>query len=344
MIKPIGYNRPLYILAFGNQGSLKSNLFTLHCDLTPTQSEELAQSRQIIYDGFKVAVAAGILKEKAGILIDEQLGADILWDARANGFVTACPVDKSGLDEFDFKHGEDFAKHIEAVQPSFCKALVRYNPEGDFYLNRRQLIRLKRLSDYLRNHGKSRFMVELLVPPERAQLHRFKGDKKAYDVKLRPKLILLAIHQLQNCGIEPDVWAIEGLERHEDYEHIVDAAQRDGRDQVGCIVLGGWEDEDEVCNRLMAASAVKGFIGFAVEPVTFWDTLTTLKAKEIGRERAVWEIARSFQWFADIYEQFAPIDKSREKKRQDTIRHYWDRWLMRKHVSALSNRVIDAGH
>jgi len=282
MIKQIGYNRPLYIQPLDNQDSFKSNLFGWHGDLTQAQSAELAQSKQIIYDGFKVAVAAGISNEKAGILVDEQFGADILCDAKANGFVTACPVEKSGLDEFDFQHGENFARCIEAVQPTFCKALVRYNPEGDFYSNRRQLMRLQRLSNYLQNHSQSRFMLELVVPPEKAQLNRFKGDKKAYDLKLRPKLILLAIHHFQNCGIEPDVWKIEGFDRREDCERIVEAAQRDGREQVGCIISGGAEDEDKVCNWLMTAAGVRGFNGFAVGPATFWDTLRTLKAKELG--------------------------------------------------------------
>jgi len=75
-------------------------------------------------------VRNGVPKEKAGILVDEQFGAAILRDASAEGYSTACPAEKSGQDEFDFEYGEDFAKHIEAFHPSFCKVLVRYNPEG----------------------------------------------------------------------------------------------------------------------------------------------------------------------------------------------------------------------
>ena len=89
-------------------------------------------------------------EEKAGILVDEQFGAAILRDAAAKGIITACPAEKSGQDEFDFEYGEDFARHIEAFDPTFCKVLVRYNPEGDRALNQRQAARLKRLSDYLR--------------------------------------------------------------------------------------------------------------------------------------------------------------------------------------------------
>src|SRR5207249_10287147 len=66
----------------------------------------------------------------------------------------------------------------------------RYNPEGDRELNRRQAARLRHLSEYLHRKGRSRFMFELLVPAEKAQLQLIAGDKKAYDLELRPRLMV----------------------------------------------------------------------------------------------------------------------------------------------------------
>src|SRR5262249_41796864 len=156
---------------------------------------------------------AGVPREKAGILVDEKFGAAILRDAAKQGYTIAAPAEKSGQDEFDFEYGEDFAAHIEAFHPTFCKVLVRYNPEGDGAMNERQTARLKRLSDYLHDNSQSRFMFELLVPAEKAQLDRLNGDKKAYDLNVRPRLMLETILQLQDAGVEPDVWKIEGLDR-----------------------------------------------------------------------------------------------------------------------------------
>src|SRR5207248_7250984 len=169
--------------------------------LTPEQTAEIAAAKQVIYDGFKAAVAGGVPKAKAGILVDEQFGAAILHDAAQNGYVTACPAEKSGQDEFDFEYGADFAKHIEMFNPTFCKVLVRYNPEGEKALNQRQAARLKRLSDYLHGKGRSKFMFELLVPAEPAQLDRLKGDKKAYDRELRPGLMVRSIQEFQDAGV-----------------------------------------------------------------------------------------------------------------------------------------------
>src|SRR5271169_6134872 len=202
----VGFDKPLYVLPFDHRGSFQKTMFGWDGALSPQQTAEIAAAKRVIYDAFTTALHAGVPKEKAGILVDEQFGAAILRDARAEGYSTACPAEKSGQDEFDFEYGEDFGKHIEAFHPTFCKVLVRYNPEGDQSLNRRQAARLKRLSEYLHsNQSRSRFMFELLVPAEKAQLDQLKGDKKAYDLELRPRMMVQAIRELQGAGVEPDV-------------------------------------------------------------------------------------------------------------------------------------------
>ena len=297
-----GFDQPLYVLPFDHRGSFQKKMFGWDGELSSEQTAEIAAAKRVIYDSFTAAVSAGVPKERAGILVDEQFGAAILRDATAAGYTTACPAEKSGQDEFDFEYGEDFAKHIEAFHPTFCKVLVRYNPQGDQSLNQRQKARLKRLSDYLHNQSRSRFMFELLVPAEKAQLDRLKGDKKAYDLELRPKLMAQTIEQLQDAGVEPDVWKIEGLDRQEDCAKIVASARRGGRNQVGCIILGRGEDDKRVREWLTTAAAVPGFIGFAVGRTTFWDPLVDWRGKKITRNAAVAEIARRYQEFVEIFE------------------------------------------
>jgi 5-dehydro-2-deoxygluconokinase len=301
-MKTIGYDKPLYILPFDHRGSFETKMFGWHGDLTAAQTGEIAATKQVIYDGFKAAVEAGVPKEKAGILVDEQFGADILRDAAAQNYTVACPAEKSGQEEFDFEYGEDFAAHIEAFRPNFSKVLVRYNPEGDEALNRRQSSRLKRLSDYLYNKSQSRFMFELLVPAEKAQLDLVKGDKKAYDLSLRPRLMVQAIHELQDAGVEPDVWKVEGLDHRDDCEKIVAAARRGGRDTVGCIVLGRGEDNKKVREWLTTAAGVTGFVGFAVGRTVFWEPLVDFRAKKITRDGAIAEIANRYREFVGIFE------------------------------------------
>ncbi len=298
-----GFDRPLYVLPFDHRGSFETGMFGWTGALTSAQAGQIVEAKQVIYDGFKAAVAAGVPKLKAGILVDEQFGAGILQDAKTHGFTTACPVEKSGQDEFDFEYDEDFPSHIEAFQPTFCKVLVRYNPEGNQALNRRQSDRLRRLSDYLHSSSRSLFMFELLVPAEKAQLEKVGGDKRTYDLEIRPRLMVRAIEELQDAHVEPDVWKIEGLDRREDCERVVAAASYGGRDKVGCIVLGRGEHDNKVREWLRIAATVPGFIGFAVGRTDFWEPLVGWRAKQSTREAAVNEIARRYREFVDIFEK-----------------------------------------
>jgi len=298
-----GFDKPLYILPFDHRGSFQQKMFGWNGELSSQQTAEIAAAKRLIYDAFREAVSAGVPKEKAGILVDEQFGSTILRDAAAEGYATSCPAEKSGQDEFDFEYGDDFVKHIETFHPTFCKVLVRYNPEGDKILNRRQTDRLKRLSDYLHSgRSRSRFMFELLVPAEKAQLDRLKGNKRAYDLELRPRLMVQTIEELQDAEIEPDVWKIEGLDRREDCKEIVASARRGGRTAVGCIILGRGEDDAKVREWLTTAAAVPGFIGFAVGRTSFWEPLVDWRANTITRNAAVAEIARRYKEFVEIFE------------------------------------------
>ncbi|MBV8413208.1 MAG: DUF2090 domain-containing protein [Alphaproteobacteria bacterium] len=298
-----GFDHPLYILPFDHRGSFQTGLFGWKPPISDAQTAEVVTSKQIIYDGFRAALAGGAPAQKAGILVDEQFGAAILRDAKAAGVVTACSAEKSGQKEFVFEYGEDFARHIEAFDPTFCKVLVRYNPEGDRTLNRRQAGRLKRLSDYLAHANRSLFMFELLVPAEKAQLERLKGDKKAYDLEVRPRLMIEAIRELQAAGVEPDLWKIEGLDRREDCQKIVATARAGGRDHVGCIVLGRGEDDAKVWEWLGVAAKVPGFVGFAVGRTVFWNPLVAWRAGKATPEQAANQIAGRYREFVDLFEE-----------------------------------------
>ena len=299
---PRGFTHPLYILPFDHRGSFETGMFGWHGELNQEQTAQIADAKQVIYEGFQFAVSAGVPKEEAGLLVDEQFGAAILKDAARIGFQTACPAEKSGQDEFDFEYGDDFVAHIEAFHPTFCKVLVRYNPEGDSVTNQRQASRLRRLSDYLAQTRKSLFMFELLVPATKEQLEQVNNDKKAYDLQIRPRLMVQTIEELQDAGVEPDVWKIEGLDRREDCLSIVQAARRNGRDTVGCIVLGRGENEDKVEQWLTTAASVPGFIGFAVGRTDFWQPLVDWRNGKRTRESASAEIARRYQEFVQLFE------------------------------------------
>ncbi len=298
---PRGFTQPLYVLPFDHRGSFETGIFGWHGTLAPEQTAQIADAKRVIYDGFKTAIASGVPREHAAILVDEQFGAAILRDAAADGFHFAMPVEKSGQEEFDFEYGDNFAAHIEAFHPTFAKVLVRYNPGGDRALNQRQAERLRKLSDYLATADRSLFMFELLVPPEKAQLAAVNDDHAAYDLQIRPGIMTRAIQELQDAGVDPDIWKIEGLDRRADCEAIVASARRNGRANVGCIILGRGENEAKVREWLTTAASVPGFIGFAVGRTDFWQPIVDWRAGRLSREDAVSAIADHYRSFVEIF-------------------------------------------
>lgn len=297
----LGYDQALYVLPFDHRQSYVTDMFHFKPPLDATQRDQVIDSKQLIYEGFRQALTEGVPFDAAGILVDEQFGAAILRDARQRGCVTALSVERSGTDEFEFEYGADFASHIEAFDPTFAKVLVRYNPEGDPALNLRQLGRLKQLSEYCRRRQR-RFMFELLVPSTDDQLARAGGDKGTFDRQARPLLMQQALHVLQDAGIEPDVWKVEGLDLHADGERMVQIARRGGRDQVGCIVLGRGADEAKVRAWLTVAAGVPGFIGFAVGRTSFWDAVSGYRAQTLTRAEAASQIAGRLREWVGVFE------------------------------------------
>jgi myo-inositol catabolism protein IolC len=300
----IGYNKPLYILPFDHRSSFEKGLYGWSGALSADETECIARTKEVIYDGFKFALGTGLAKNRAGILVDEQFGARILRDASANGLITAMPAEKSGEVEFQFEFGTQYAAHIEQFKPTFVKVLVRYNPEDDETMNCRQAARLKELCDYCHSHN-FYFMFELLVPATHAQLDVVEGDQHLYDRDLRPPLMVAALTQLQNAGVEPDVWKIEGLDRREDCLKIAEAARRDGREQVGCIILGRGSNEQKVVEWLRIAAGVPGFIGFAVGRTSFWEPLVAWRDGKIQRQQAVENIAHRYLEWVKVFEGVA---------------------------------------
>lgn len=290
----------LLILAFDHRGSFKQKLLGFPEPLTPDQLQKAVSLKTMIYEGFQKAIAAGVPKQKAGMLLDEEMGAANLKDAKAKGYTVICPAEKSGQDEFDFEY-ENWKDHIRQVDPTFCKVLVRYNPESDKQLNARQARRLKELGLFLKSIGKL-YLIEPLVPATDEQLQQLGGDKAKYDLELRPKLMVDMIRELQDFGVEPDVWKLEGVDKPEDAQALVNQARAGGR-SAGIVTLGRGESKEKVAEWLKVGAHIPGIIGFAIGRTIFMDALKGHLSGRLSREQAVQKIADTYKEFVDLWER-----------------------------------------
>jgi len=303
----LGYDGKLYILAFDHRGSFQKRFFGIEGEPDAEQTAIIADAKHLIFEGLLQAVAAGADPSVGGALVDEQFGSTVPAEARDAGLKLAMPAERSGQPYFDFQYGDDFGAHIERFDPDFTKVLVRYNPDGDGEANREQREKLLRLSDWLHAHER-RFLFELLVPAEEDQLELAGGDSDRYDAELRPELMRRAIAELQDGGIEVDVWKIEGVEERSDCEMLVAQARSGGRDGVSCVVLGRGADDAKVDHWLTQAAPVDGFIGFAIGRSIWWDPLKAYVDGKIERAAGARKIAENYLRFVSVYERAeAPV-------------------------------------
>jgi myo-inositol catabolism protein IolC len=296
----LGYDKPLYMLAFDHRGSFQKDLLGIVGTPNPAEADRVSDAKRILFEAFELTLRNGVDRQSLGLLVDEQFGAAIARRTKAVGATLAMPVEKSGQAEFDFEFGEDFGSHIEDFDPTFAKVLVRYNAEDDPDVNRRQAQRLRKLSDWLHERGR-KFLFELLVPATPIQLERVCGDAARYDLEIRPGLVVDAIRELQEAGVEPDIWKIEGLDRREDCERVANQARADGRGGVACIVLGRGADEARVMHWLEQGAGVRGYIGFAIGRTLWWDDLNAYVAGHLQRQEAARRIGANYQRMIRAY-------------------------------------------
>jgi 5-dehydro-2-deoxygluconokinase len=299
----LGYDGKLFILAFDHRGSFQKKMFGIEGDPDEEQTQTISDAKHLIFEGMLAAADKGLDEEASGVLVDEQFGGDIPQQAKERNFKLAMPVEKSGQNEFDFQYGDDFGAHIEQFDPDFSKVLVRYNPDGDSEMNARQLERLKRLADWLHENDR-KFLFELLVPAEDAQLEQVGGDADRYDAELRPELMRRTIEECQDYGIEVDIWKIEGVDERSDCEMLAQQTRKgEGREGVVCVVLGRGASDDKVDEWLRAGAPVEGYVGFAIGRSIWWDALKGFLDGSLEREDAAQRIAEKYLRFVRVYQE-----------------------------------------
>jgi myo-inositol catabolism protein IolC len=298
----LGYDQKLYILAFDHRGSFQKKFFGIQGEPDAEQTAIIADAKHLIFEGMLQAVGSGADASATGVLVNEQFGSTVPEEARQRGLKLAMPAERSGQNMFDFQYGDEFGEHIERFDPDFTKVLVRYNPDGDAEENRVQLGKLKRLSDWLKQHDR-KFLFELLVPAENDQLESVGGDTDRYDAELRPDLMRRAIADIQDADVEVDIWKIEGVDERSDCEMLVRQARTGGRDGVVCVLLGRGADDDKVDHWLQQAAPVDGFVGFAIGRSIWWDPLKAYVDGKIERSAGAKQIAENYLRFVQVYER-----------------------------------------
>jgi len=295
-----GSEAKLYMLAFDHRGNFKEMLGVTG-DATPEQMQRLQTAKQLIWSGVRRALDDGVPKEVVGILVDEEMGSMVAREAKALGVKLAMPVEASGRSVFEFEFGDRFKDHIEDFDPDFNKVLVRWNPADTDEDKAAQSERLKQLSDWLHKHGR-KLLFELLVPASARQLDLVGGDTEAYDTEVRPYLTLVAIDEIIDAGIEPDIWKVEGFDRPYSCRLFAELIRRNGRDDIVAVVLGRGADDAKVDHWLRTGAPVVGYSGFAIGRSIWSSEVAGWNNGDATEEEVATAISANYRRFISVYE------------------------------------------
>jgi myo-inositol catabolism protein IolC len=260
----------VFALAFDHRNSFRRSFMNLAGDPTPEQHAAMVAAKEVVVDALLAAVPE-TLAGSVVLLMDHEYGGGFVARAQVGGIQVAMPVEESGQRELRYLCDGHPEHIVESYQPDYVKVLIRYNPGGDGQMNARQRARLRDLAGWLAGRPQ-RLMLELLVPPEEAQLAAVGGDRGRFDRETRAELTATAVTEIAGDGILPWLWKIEGPESRDDAARVAKAVHAADPDS-SCLVLGRGADFAAVRRWLANAAVTDGFRGFAVGRTIWWDAL-----------------------------------------------------------------------
>ena len=228
-------NRVLLILAADHRDSLERGLYGLTAPPTPAQAARISADKLLVYQALLDAAAWLPAQIQPGVLIDEQYGASVAELAsRSAGAVSLCmPLEASGQEWLRFAYGDDWQRHAGFFAAEHTKVPVRDNPGLDPARREQQAQRLGQVSAWAARACRS-LILELVVPATSADKDATEGSTHRYDDELRPGHTVQVMEYLQDHGVEPALWTVEGLDRHDDAVAVAAMAQRGGW-QARCL-------------------------------------------------------------------------------------------------------------
>ena len=270
----------LFILPFDHRSTFTTNLLGFeYPPKAAAQKKAVKEMKQVVFDAFLLAHNQYEHSEDMAILVDEEFGTSILKEAKDQLIPLIVSVEKSGQLFFQFEYGNAFGSHIKKWDPTYAKALVRFDAkqkQGNEIQNKR----LKRLNDFCKNNDQ-KWLIEPLMTGKGSQFEQMK----------------ICIKQMRKARIDPDVWKVEGLSKPKQWQELYKLAKSD------IVVLGRGASKEQVEKWIIAAAKSGVVSGFAIGRTIFFSTLEKLRDKKITRKQAVETIAKNYLSFIRLWER-----------------------------------------
>jgi len=282
---------PKMVLAIDHRFDLFTELLSASpVHPTAAERERAASLKQVVFEGLLKAVENGVPKSEAAVWTDSDLGESILLRARGMNLNTMMSVERARVAEFRFEDALGFSERMSNLDVTYAAARVPYNPGEESMVNEAQQRKLRRLSEIARSSSPG-LTLELIMRPTQAQLDQ-SGSVEAWDTDVRPGLIVQAIHELQDAGVEPDLWALRGIDNAAAMATATAQAQVDDRKAGVLFTLGGEMELDQ--DLINLAARTPGCRGIVFGPAIYADHLRAYNEEEIDRDEASVRIAERY--------------------------------------------------
>lgn len=291
-------NDSLYVLAMDQRGWLLNELFGKEEGITADQVAEAARAKQVIFEGARIALDRRGSAEGLGVLVDEQLGAEVAREVKKAGLALAMPFERSGRPVLEPEY-DNPDRLVDEFGVDLVKILIRHNVGGPEADRKLQIERLDSMIGWARGRGRP-VLVELLVPATAEQ------NSADYDTKVRPGLTVEAIDELRDGGVKPDYWKLEGQPSVETAKSVADACLRGGQNP-SLLVLGRSAPDEQVRQWLQDAAVTGCYHGFAIGRTIWWPAIRDWMNRRLETDGAAKQIATNYLRWIEVFETASAV-------------------------------------
>lgn len=294
-----------FILAIDHRVDICTELLEAHPGQPSAAAMERAAGlKDVTFAGLVNAVEAGVPKSQVGLWSESNIGEASLLRARAVNVRTAVSIERPRVAEFQLEDALGFSNTLKRLAATYAAARVSYNPEGDIGSNQSQRLQLRRITEISRNEG-PKLMLELNVHPTEAQLEA--GSKLgSWERQVRPALVVRAIRDLQDAGIEPHVWVFEPPMDSTAAATIVAQAFVDDRRSATVLFAVGNDSAMEPKSPVhddvaWLAARTTGVSGLVIGPAAYYRYLASYVSGDSTRDTAVAAISDRYRRLRSLF-------------------------------------------
>src|SRR5690606_12818798 len=157
-----------------------------------------------------------------------------------------------------------------------------------------------------------------------------------YKSTIEPELRLKLVQELQEAGVEPDVWSFGHFNNPEEYQRLVKLIKRDGRDNVGIIISDYDANSQQIASAIKKNANVNGVIGYAAGSAVFWDAMLDyhkgIATRQQARNRIAQEIMHLYQQYKSIKSDVEPTKVQEEISSEPVGREIEERSKPEMHI------------